>query len=595
MRHLVLLALVPVFLLSAGCQKVEKIQKAACREDTDCESGQLCDNYECIAREEKTCEVVIDGNPILQPAPHVVDFGEVETMTPLVQTVALHNIGNCTLTIFEASLADPNAGFSCDLCGQSGAFPVEIWPGRSIELTMGYTPTTPTRADTELVLLSDDKEYGTLRVPLKAQYNGTPALVATPAVVDFGFRPASGANGAPKIIGITNQGTGEAPITVESIELDPTSSQDFFITLIDGDPAPGDLPRDLAPARVDHNAAILVQVNYAPTTATDATGTLIIHSSLGNVTVPLKGTAAGQPHADVQPRHIDLGTVVLGTTSLATITITNTEGGSPLQVQASWTGQCQLDAGVPSQQNTDFTVLPQQIPDIAPNGYTEIQVAATATSEGQMQGILTLCTSDPQHPSFAIDVNAYGVLATGGQVVKVEMTFDNGSESFFDQDIRNVDMTLENPYGFVCNKQMPSPTNWGNFGTASWFAFAPKDEPERIILSDSHQDGTYRVQVSYMEDCSSIPTQIVASILGIGVEALLGYLTGGITIPGQDIGDIIQSVCVSHSGTSGTIRVSVNGAIVSEKGFNLGSKGDTQYVTDIIRTTNSSGSTFTAQ
>jgi hypothetical protein len=98
-----------------------------------------------------------------------------------------------------------------------------------------------------------------------------------------------------------------------------------------------------------------------------------------------------------------------------------------------------------------------------------------------------------------------------------------------------------------------------------------------------------------MEDCSSIPTQIVASILGIGVEALLGYLTGGITIPGQDIGDIIQSVCVSHSGTSGTIRVSVNGAIVSEKGFNLGSKGDTQYVTDIIRTTNSSGSTFTAQ
>ena len=48
------------------------------------------------------------------------------------------------------------------------------------------------------MLLSDDKEYGTLRVPLKAQYNGTPALVATPAALDFGFREASGANGAPK-------------------------------------------------------------------------------------------------------------------------------------------------------------------------------------------------------------------------------------------------------------------------------------------------------------------------------------------------------------------------------------------------------------
>jgi hypothetical protein len=168
--------------------------------------------------------------------------------------------------------------------------------------------------------------------------------------------------------------------------------------------------------------------------------------------------------------------------------------------------------------------------------------------------------------------------------VKIEMTYDNGTDNVFDDDVRNVDMTLEHPFGYVCNKQTPNPMNWGNYGTASWLAFAPKEEPERIILADSRQDGTYRVMVSYQEDCASIPTGLLAGILGISVEALIGYLSGGvIPVNGGDISDIIENICLDKSSSAVTIKVFINGMLVQERNATLGRKGDTTYVLDLIR------------
>lgn len=99
------------------------VTAAACRQDDDCTDGTLCENYQCVPREAKACDVVTDGNPILQPEPHVVDFGQTDTQDAQVQQVTLHNIGNCTLTIFEANLKD-KAAFGCDLCDTT--FPKEI-------------------------------------------------------------------------------------------------------------------------------------------------------------------------------------------------------------------------------------------------------------------------------------------------------------------------------------------------------------------------------------------------------------------------------------------------------------------------------------
>ena len=109
------------------------------------------------------------------------------------------------------------------------------------------------------------------------------------------------------------------------------------------------------------------------------------------------------------------------------------------------------------------------------------------------------------------------------------MTYDNGADNAFDKDLRNVDMTLEHPFGYVCNKQYPHPTNWGELRQRRrWISFGAKEEPERIVLADATQDGTYRVMVQYMEDCSSLPTELLAGLLGISVDALIAYLSGGV-------------------------------------------------------------------
>src|SRR5438105_14228490 len=86
-------ALCAFVLLSCG---KEKIVAAACRDDSSCEAGFLCEKYECIPADRKSCEVVIDGNPILQPSPHAAAFGDLMT-ADATQTITLHNLGTCTL------------------------------------------------------------------------------------------------------------------------------------------------------------------------------------------------------------------------------------------------------------------------------------------------------------------------------------------------------------------------------------------------------------------------------------------------------------------------------------------------------------------
>lgn len=551
-------------LLATGCDK-PKIVAATCRADDDCQAGYLCENYECVPREAKACDLVTDGTPILQPGPHTVDFGTVDTQAALLQTITLHNIGNCTLTLFEATLKDTNAGFTCDLC--ESTFPKEIWPGRSVDVTIGYAPGDVKESVTQLSLLSDDKEYPTLLVPVKAEYIGTPKLVAAPMEVDFGYTAQGRLT--RRSLQLSNQGTGTAPITITNIALSPPDTMDFALV-----PAT-DLPRTLHPVTVDRTAVEILEVRYTPRTTADHTADLVVTTSKGTITVPLKGTSASAPQISASPTMIDLGNVTLGTTAFKTLTIVNM-GGAPLQVHPTWGGQMFT---------TDFSTNPQIIPDVAPSQYVEVQVMVTATREGPLQAILNLESNDPQRPTLAIPVTAQGVLGSGAEVVKLEMTFDNGTDNVFDNDVRNVDMTLEHPFGYVCNKQNPNPMNWGNYGTPSWLAFAPKEEPERIILADSHMDGTYRVMVSYQEDCASIPTGLLAGILGISVEALAGYLSGGlIPVNGQDVSQIIQNICLDHSGSSVAVKVYINGTLTSEKTATLGRKGASTYVLDLVRT-----------
>ncbi|MBX5480473.1 MAG: choice-of-anchor D domain-containing protein [Myxococcaceae bacterium] len=575
-RGLVLVAACAALVALVGCHE-DRLVESACREDSQCDEGYLCEDFVCIEAATKACDVVIDGNPILQPSPYTASFGELDT--PETQmTVQLHNLGNCTLTIFEMGLesaANPEAPpspFSCDLC--EGKMPIEIFPGRHKDLVLTFKANGVGKYSDQLRILSDDREFPELKVPIHANFLGVPQLRVAPNPIDFGY--VAQGRALKKAVSISNQGTGVAPLTVSSVLLAPADSQDFELT------GSLDAPVDLAPASTDETAILNFELTYHPRSNGLHSAELIVVTSKGDVHVPISGNSETPPKLTFNPTSINLGQVPLGHTNYQALTLVN-EGGAPLHVSYSWGGP---------NPTTDLYALPSVLPEIQPGAYQEVQVAVTATAVGPYNGLLILSSDDPATPAVTIPVTAEGVPGPGPEVVKVEMTYENGADSAFDNDLRNVDLTLEHPYGYVCNKQNPSPTNWGNYGNPTWIAFAPKEEPERVVLADAVQDGTYRVMLSYAEDCASIPTELMAGILGISVDALIAYLSGGaININGQDVGDLISEICLDHASSNVTVRVYVNGQVIKEKTVTVGKKGDSLYAVDLIR----SGGTFSAK
>ncbi|MEL7369595.1 MAG: choice-of-anchor D domain-containing protein [Myxococcota bacterium] len=565
-----------LFALVACSSDPTIIVKARCENDEACGSGLVCEDGECVPRDAVSCVEVEGGRAILQPNPARIDFG-VTGSGSSDATVLLRNIGNCTVTVFEASLAGGQGSpFDCPAC-QQDLFPLEIFPFRENELRLFFTPSTVGPVEDDLVLLSDDTEFSEIRIPVRATFNGIPAVAATPDPVEFDF--AAVGRTVTRTVRLQNRGTGVAPLEIRSIAIDTATASAFsFDATIDegGMPIPlrpiGDTPPGTPPDE------LLVQLRYHPQEVERHTGDLVLQTNLPRdsvVRVPLAGSSKTPAKIAVSPGRIEFGPVLLGQTTAVPLTIVN-EGGTPLRIQYRWGG-----TGL----TTDFSVLPQTVPAVPAGSFTEIQVLITATSPSPLQGLLILQTNDPTRPTVTIPVSAIGQPVVGAQVVKVDMNFENGADGTFDDDFRNVDMALENPFGLIVNKQFPQPTNWNAFGNPTWLGFGAKEEPERIVLPDAQQDGTYRVLLSYAEDCSSVPSGLVAVVLGISVEALIAYLTGGSTLGiGADrVSEVISDLCLSRSSSAVTLTISINGTVVAEVPATLQSKDDFVYAADIVR------------
>ena len=559
---------VPLAIAFAACSsEPTPLVKARCQTDADCDQGLLCDDGICVPREAFRCDAVSSGMAILQPTPHIIDFESVSA-TQSVQEVTLRNIGDCALTVFEVNFAAGEATpFTCEGCAES-VFPIEIFPMREYTLKVGFTPPGVGNFSDRLLILSDDGEFPELQVPLRAHFDGVPVLQATPSDIDFSF--VSVGREAARTLRLVNTGTGVAPLGIVGLRIDPASSDAFALEGVPSEPVL------LDPLDVDPRAGYSFTVVYHPRDVGSHQAYLVVETdsaSVGVVSLPLKGTSETPPVLSVSPEQVNFGEAQLGLTVIERITLVN-QGGSPLTVSHRWA----------SGFSTDLMAQPAVLEPIGPGEFQEIEILLTPTATGQIAGVLTLESNDPSRGSISLPVSATGVNTLGMQVVKVELSYENGSDSSFDEDLRNVDLTLEHPYGFVCNKHEPSPANWDEFGTPTWLSYGPKEEPERIILVDPLRDGKYRVMLQYVEDCSALPTDLLASLLGISVEALVAALSQGtINLDGGDIGGMIEGACFNHSATSATVTVYLNGAVIAEIPASMGKKGDFIYAADLVR------------
>ncbi|MGI5864458.1 MAG: choice-of-anchor D domain-containing protein [Myxococcales bacterium] len=567
MRRALLLA-VPVAVALAACSDPPTpLVKARCQSDDDCDQGQLCEDGICVPRDAFRCDAVTSGMGILQPSPHIVDFGAVGP-TLSEQEITLRNIGDCALTVFEVNFGAGEEGpFTCEGCGEE-SFPIEIFPMREYRLKVSFAPAGVGSFADKLLILSDDAEFPELQVPLRAHFDGVPELRATPGVIDFGY-VAVGREGS-RTLRLANAGNGTAQLGIRAVRIDPASSDAFSV---EGSPAE---TLQLAPLSVDQRAGLTVTVLYHPREVGSHEAFVVVETdseSVGVVSLPIRGTSETPPVLSVSPDQVVFGEAQIGKTVIERITVVN-QGGSPLMISHRWA------TGL----STDFMALPAVVEPIDPGRFIELEVLLTPTATGQLSGVLVLESNDPSRASISIPVSATGVNQLGTQVVKIELAYENGSDSAFDEDLRNVDLTLEHPYGFVCNKHEPNPQNWDEFGTPSWLAYGVKEEPERIILVDPQRDGTYRVMLHYVQDCAALPTDLLASLLGLSVEALAGGLSSGtIQLDGEDIGNMIENTCFSRSATTAMVTVYVNGSVIAEVPATLHRRGDFVYAFNLVR------------
>jgi hypothetical protein len=584
-----------------------------CQVDSDCPAGHICVRETCQPVEAFDCTG--DTLPLVQMTPSQLSFGHVLLGQRVEKTMEVRNVGTCNLGIDAAGLQDgSDVGFDCAPCDPL-SFPRIVAPERALSFAVTFQPVGPGAAHGQMLVRTDDYgagNQGLLAVPLEAAYDGVPALRVDPPEMNFGYvRYVAGeaADVATDLFSITNEGSGNAVLTIEYLYLMPGS--DFTIGA--GVPAISPAAPHLLPPYEEGNAAtwLDVPIIFSPTANRNQETTLYVYAHTGDpansasIALRIAGSSLGPPEISVTPSSLTFKDASdhplrIGRSEYRAISIHNS-GQSELTV----------DLGL-DDSSGDFSFSPTFVAPVYPGAIVTVGVLYTpshasdpahpAAPERSADAYLRIVSNDADETLTTVLLHGWAKESANDDVLKLEMRFDNDTSSWAGSDFRNVDLELESPLGYSCKKPtyhyvateggtyavaaIDDPcTTWnatGFEGTSDWISGGPFEEPERILLyglgSDLADGGQFEVHAHYVEDCANIPTGLVADLLGIGVSALLGVLGAEIgvplTVPPDTISALIAENCWDHAETLVTVTAYVNGEEVASREATLGAKGD---------------------
>jgi len=585
----------------------------ACQGDDDCREGELCVFGECTPDTEFECRA--GQAPILDINPPEMDFGAVSVGGSATRSIVIRNLGSCLLTLQGVGKSSTTpADFVCERCAVSN-FPKRIPPNRSYEITVVFSPTSPGNRDGILEVRSDDESYPIQQVPMNGRYEGTPRLLVEPETLDFGFQTA--ATAITRKVRLSNVGEGNAVLRITDVRLASPGLMGFtFTPEIQAPSGTVTLTPTVAGSTdcLTTGGCVDLDVTFTPPGYATYQNDLVITydppptTGLPYVRVGLKGYSTTPPELRLSDSVVDFGDRQVGMAVDYQVVSVFNDGQTPMTVQIT----------ISPLSSTDFRTeapLPLELP-VPPGGYARLKVHYEPTELGQVAGEVRVATNDPNIYNAAfgtgtktIAIRGNGTPSTFNDILKVEMTYENGDSGFFGNDFRNVNLIFESPFGDICTQPTygasapgaplqivsdpcaiwPMSGDSAFAGTPRWIAIGAGQEPERVILNNAGAATSfplpYVVSASYEEDCASIPSGLVAGLLGISVDALVGYISGGsINLGGGEIADFIQEMCWDHASSTATITVFINGAAALNCSKTLGAKGITLPVAEITRT-----------
>jgi hypothetical protein len=494
----------------------------------------------------------------LLPTPHLVQFGAAESKA----LVAFENVGSCPVTLFEASFAGgATSAFTCDDC--AGRLPVDLMPGESASFLVRLRRAGTVDMHDVLVVQSDDAEFPRLQVPLHAAPRAGAFAQVVPAAADFGFVPVG--QSARRVVTIANQGGGETPLVVKGVSFEPAATRDFALS------APPVFPVTLASTAVEPSANLALEVVLRPDAPSRRQAVLVVSTDSGDVRVPLTGEAGAPPIIRTSATAVSFGNVAVGTSVRRSVTVSNT-GANALHVESGWSGTVSADA----------VLKPASAFDLAPGASRDIDIEVSAGAVGPLAAILELRSNDPSRPAVALPVTANRVSGSAGTVT-AQLTFATAEDGWVSTDVRRVDLSLESPSGGKCDAAAAD-GDFGDYGRARWTGQGSLARPQRIVLQNTKTDGTWHLRLGYTDDCDTLPTAAAANVLGLSVDALLAYLTGGaFTLDPRAVAGVVSSLCAGRNSTVATVTVAVDGRIVDERSVTLHQRGESTLAFDLVR------------
>ena len=296
----------------------------------------------------------------LSPDQSTLAFGGVPIHNSSTLTTIITNQSNAAITLSQLQLA--GTGFSIT---SKPSLPDAIAPGGTATVSVKFAPTVTGPANGTLTLVSNDPNGNTV-IPLSGTGLG-PSLSVSPGSLTFATTQTGDTTATQPV---TIQNVGGAALTIDSVSI----AAPFTVSLV--------TPVTLTPGQI-----ATANVAFAPTVAGDASATLQIHATDGEIgAVSCTGTGV--------PPSIALSTPALGYADQRVGTTSTTQ---PVIVTNTGVGNVTLQslvAGGP------FTIVaaPGTPDTLAPNDTAEIDVAFAPSTAGPAAGTLTITSTAASSP-----------------------------------------------------------------------------------------------------------------------------------------------------------------------------------------------------
>jgi len=309
-------------------------------------AGSASGQISFVSNASTNPSVALTGTGVAAPAPQLsisptsLSFGNVNTGSSAVQSIAISNTGNANLTISQITTS--GTGFS----GSGITVPLTLTPGQNANYTVKFAPASAASASGQVSFASNASTNPTVSLTGTGVAPPTPQLSVSPTSLSFG-NVAVG-SGSSKSVAISNPGG--ANLTISQITASGTGFSGSGITV----------PLTLTPGQ---SANYTVQ--FAPGSASSASGQISFTSNAStNPTVTLTGTGVAPPTTtlSVSPTSLSFGNVTVANTASLTETLT-ASGGSVTVSAAAATGSGYSISGLTlpltlsAGQSTTFSVL----------------------------------------------------------------------------------------------------------------------------------------------------------------------------------------------------------------------------------------------